>query len=59
MEANLNAASGPDGMNTRSMKFHKLTGNLKDFYAVTVSVIFKFDDTNAIDVNCIDMQTNF
>ncbi|OGT47891.1 MAG: peptidase [Gammaproteobacteria bacterium RIFCSPHIGHO2_12_FULL_41_20] len=56
----LNAASSPEDMNTPSMKFHKLVGNLKDFYAVTVSgnwrVIFKFDDTNrnAIDVNYID-----
>ncbi|OGT38919.1 MAG: peptidase [Gammaproteobacteria bacterium RIFCSPHIGHO2_12_FULL_38_14] len=54
----LNAASSPDDMNTPSMKFHKLVGNLKGFYAVTVSgnwrVIFKFDDTNAIDVNYID-----
>lgn len=54
----LNAASSPDDMNTPSMKFHKLAGNLKGFYAVIVNgnwrVIFKFDNTNAIDVNYID-----
>ena len=54
----LNAASSPDDMNTPGMKFHKLVGNLKGFYSVTVNgnwrVIFKFDSTNAINVNYID-----
>jgi proteic killer suppression protein len=54
----LNAASSPDDMNTPSMKFHKLKGDLKGFYAVTVNgnwrVIFKFDHTHAIDIDYID-----
>lgn len=54
----LNAASSPSDMNTPSMRFHKLQGDLKNFYSVTVNgnwrVIFKFDSTNAIDVDYID-----
>jgi proteic killer suppression protein len=33
----LNAAIQPEDMNTPGMKFHKLTGNLKDYYSVTVN----------------------
>jgi proteic killer suppression protein len=54
----LNAASNPDDMNTPSMNFHKLLGGLKGFYSVTVNknwrVIFKFDSSNAIDVDYVD-----
>lgn len=54
----LNAALGPDDMNTPGMKFHKLLGDLKGFYSVTVNgnwrVIFKFDGTNAINIDYID-----
>jgi proteic killer suppression protein len=54
----LNVAVNPEDMNTPSMKFHKLIGNLKGFYSVTVNgnwrVIFKFDGANAIDVDYID-----
>ena len=54
----LNAASDPADMNTPSMRFHKLVGELKGFYSVTVNgnwrVIFKFDSTNAIDVDYVD-----
>ena len=54
----LNAASSPDDMNTPSMKFHKLLGELKGLYSVTVNknwrVIFKFDGTNAVEVDYVD-----
>lgn len=54
----LNAASQPDDMNTPSMKFHKLQGDLKGFYSVTVNgnwrVIFKFESKNAFEVDYID-----
>jgi len=54
----LNAAIKPDDMNTPGMKFHKLTGKLKNFYAVAVNknwrVIFKFDGQNAILVDYCD-----
>lgn len=37
---------------------HSLKGELKGFYAVTVRanwrVIFRFDDGNAKDVDCVD-----
>jgi proteic killer suppression protein len=54
----LNASVSPEDMNTPSMKFHKLHGNLKGFSAVTVNgnwrVVFKFDGTNAIEVDYVD-----
>ena len=54
----LNAASDPDDMNTPGMRFHKLVGELKGFYSVSVNgnwrVIFKFEGANAIDVDYLD-----
>jgi proteic killer suppression protein len=54
----LNAAVSAEDMNTPSMQFHKLTGNLKDFFSVSVNgnwrIIFKFEGTNAIDVDYAD-----
>jgi proteic killer suppression protein len=54
----LNAASKAEDMSTRSMNFHSLTGNLNGYYAVTVSknwrIIFRFDGTDAIDVDYLD-----
>lgn len=54
----LNAASQPEDMKTPSMRFHKLIGNLADFYSVTVNgnwrVIFKFDNQDATDVDYVD-----
>ncbi len=38
--------------------FHRLTGNLKGFYSVTVSrnhrIIFRFEDGHAFDVDLVD-----
>lgn len=54
----LNAAIKPDDMNTPGMKFHKLSGKLKNFYSVAVNknwrVIFKFDGQDAILVDYRD-----
>ena len=54
----LNAAVNPDDMNTPSMKFHKLTGNLLGFYSVTVNanwrVIFGFSGQEVVDVDYLD-----
>lgn len=54
----LNAASEAEDMNTPSMKFHRLVGNLDGYYAVTVNknwrVIFGFDGIDAIDVDYVD-----
>lgn len=54
----LNAAAKPEDMNTPGMKFHKLAGNLRGYYAVTVNanwrIIFRFDGIDAIDIDYID-----
>lgn len=48
----------PEDMNTPGNDFHKLTGKLADFYAVTVNknwrLIFKFEGQDAIEVDYID-----
>ena len=54
----LDAASRPEQMNLPGFGFHKLKGNLKHFYAVTVRanwrIIFKFEHEDAILVNYVD-----
>lgn len=54
----LNAAVKPDDMNTPSMRFHKLSGNMKNFYSVIVNanwrVIFRFEGADAVDVDYLD-----
>ena len=54
----LNAAIEASDMNTPGMKFHKLTGKLKEHYSMTVNknwrVIFKFDNGDAVLVNYLD-----
>lgn len=54
----LNAAIRPEDMDTPDMRFHKLKGNLKNFYSVTVNgnwrVTFKFEQQNVILVNYHD-----
>ncbi len=41
-----------------SNRLHKLRGNLKDFWSVSINsqwrIIFKWDDKNAIDVEIVD-----
>lgn len=54
----LDFATSPEQMSLPGLKFHKLTGNLKGCYAVSVSgnwrLIFKFDGQDAILVDYQD-----
>lgn len=48
----------PEDMNTPGNDFHKLSGNLKGYYAVKVSknwrLMFGFQEQDAVDVDLID-----
>lgn len=54
----LDAATKPQQLNLPGFRFHKLTGNLKEFYAVTVRanwrIIFQFEGEDAVLVNYLD-----
>ena len=54
----LSAAVKPEDMNTPGMNFHKLKGDLKGFYAITVRanwrIVFKFNNQDAEEVNYLD-----
>ena len=54
----LNAAIRAEDMNTPGMSFHRLTGNLKGHFSVTVNknwrVIFKFENGDALVVDYLD-----
>lgn len=54
----LHAAVKPEDMNTPGMAFHRLKGNLKGYFAVTVKtnwrIIFKFEKENAILLDYVD-----
>lgn len=54
----LDAAIQPEDLNLPGMRFHKLLGELKNHYSVTVNgnwrVIFSFDDKDAILVDYLD-----
>ncbi|MFX9600753.1 type II toxin-antitoxin system RelE/ParE family toxin, partial [Acinetobacter baumannii] len=54
----LNAISKPEDMDTPSMKFHKLVGELSGFYSLAVNanwrIIFKFDGIDVTDVDYLD-----
>ena len=54
----LDAAIRPEDMNTPGMNFHKLIGNFKEHYAVSVNgnwrIIFIFEGENATGVDYID-----
>ncbi|MBI3582316.1 MAG: type II toxin-antitoxin system RelE/ParE family toxin [Nitrospinae bacterium] len=56
--ARLDASHEPKDMNLPGLRLHKLTGRLKDFWAVDVSgnwrVIFRFEKQEATDVNYLD-----
>ena len=56
--ARLSAAKAPGDMALPGLQLHPLTGNLKGFYAVSVSgnwrVIFRFEGEDALDVDYID-----
>lgn len=54
----LDAASHPEHMRLPGLGFHKLTGDLKDFYSVKVNgnwrVVFSFEGQDAILVDYSD-----
>lgn len=56
--ARLDVTSLPEDMDLPGLFLHKLTGNLADFYAVTVSgnwrIIFKIEDGNVHIVDYLD-----
>lgn len=54
----LDASARPEDMNIPGYKFHRLTGDRKDAYAVTVTgnwrITFRFDGEDAVDVDLED-----
>lgn len=54
----LDCATSPEQMRLPGLALHKLSGDLKDFYAVKVSgnwrIIFAFEGENAVLVNYVD-----
>ena len=54
----LESAHKPEDMKLPGFDFHPLRGDLKDFYSVSVNknwrIIFKFNETDAFDVDYID-----
>lgn len=54
----LDAAVKAEDMNIPGFKFHRLTGDRKDAYSVSVTgnwrITFRFDGENAIDVDLED-----
>jgi proteic killer suppression protein len=56
--AALDAATTSTAMNRPSFRLHRLKGNLKGFWAVTVRanwrIVFRFEDGKAFDVDLMD-----
>ncbi|MBF0234910.1 MAG: type II toxin-antitoxin system RelE/ParE family toxin [Desulfamplus sp.] len=56
--ARIDASQTPDDMNLPGLNLHPLQGDLKRFWAVTVSgnwrVIFRFEQNNVVDVDYDD-----
>jgi toxin HigB-1 len=54
----LDFVTSPEQMNLPGLKFHQLSGNLKNFYAISVSgnwrLTFKFDGQDAVLVDYQD-----
>lgn len=54
----LNRARKPEEMNLPGFRLHRLTGDLRGFWAVTVRanwrIIFRFEEGDACDVDYID-----
>lgn len=54
----LEAADSPEGMRVAKYKLHKLKGDRKNYWSVTVNrnwrIIFRFESGNAYDVEMID-----
>ena len=56
--ARLSAANVPEDIDAPGFKLHRLKGDLKGFWAVTVRanwrIIFRFEDGDALDVDLVD-----
>lgn len=56
--ARLHASKFPGDMNLPGLKFHKLSGELAEYWSVSVNgnwrMIFKFVDGDAIDLDYLD-----
>jgi proteic killer suppression protein len=56
--ATLDAATTIAAMNRPSFRLHRLKGNLRGYWAVTVRanwrIVFRFDDGKALDVDLVD-----
>jgi toxin HigB-1 len=56
--ADLDSARNAQDMNFPGLRLHPLTGDLKGFWSVSVSgnwrVVFRFDDTDVVDVDLVD-----
>ena len=54
----LDTATKPEDMNIPGYRFHRLTGDRKDMYSVSVTgnwrITFRFDGEDAIDVDLED-----
>jgi proteic killer suppression protein len=54
----LNTSSGPAGMNLPGYRLHRLKGERKEQWAVSVSgnwrLVFEFEGENATDVDLVD-----
>ena len=54
----LNEAARPEQMDLAGFRFHRLRGELKGHYAVSISanwrVTFQFESENAVDVDYLD-----
>ena len=56
--ARLDVAEGPTDMNLPGFRLHPLRGGYTGFWAVSVSgnwrIVFRFEQTNAVDVDLVD-----
>lgn len=56
--AQLNVAAIPEDMDAPSYRLHRLKGDLKGFWAVTVHanwrIVFRFEDGDVCDVDYVD-----
>ena len=54
----LDMAKDPEDMNLPGYRLHRLRGNLRGFWSITVSgnwrIVFRFDGGNAFDIDLID-----
>jgi proteic killer suppression protein len=54
----LETSYAAEDMNLPGLRFHKLKGDLNGFYSISVSsnwrIIFRFEDSRALDVDLID-----